>query len=440
MNRIIIAGTLAAAVLAFLPSPRAASQADNPKPQPRNAVSVEMVPVEGEAANYWPRWRGPGGQNVVADGRYPDKWSGTDNVLYKVPLPGRGNSSPIIFRDRIFLTAAHDKGKKRTIVCLNRADGKLLWETAAPPGPPEKVQGKNGWASGSATTDGERVYAFFGNGGLLCVNLDGKQVWHVPLGPFDAYHGTACTPLLYKDKVIFFQDHRIKGGSYVAAFDKVTGKELWKTPRKETVGWSSPVAIRVNGKDQIIVSSQNTVYAYNPADGKVLWTCVGNLFEVIPAPSVGHGLLFCCSGRQGPTLAIRPEGATGDVTKTNLVWKTVKGSPFVPSPLVYGAELYIINDLTSVATCLDAKTGKVRWQERLGRPLKEGFSATPVAVNGKVFFTNDEGETFVLKAGKEFHLLHVNQLGEKTLASPALLEGRWYIRTERHLFCIGKKE
>ncbi len=422
---------LAAAVLACLPAPRVAAQ--------QSVGNVEMVPAEGEAAKYWPRWRGPGGQNVVPDGPYPDQWSATDNVLWKVPLPGRGNSSPIIFKDRIFLTTAHDKGKQRSIVCLNRADGKLLWETAAPAGAPEKVQGKNGWASGSASTDGERVYAYFGNDGLLCVDLDGKQVWHVPLGPFDAYHGTACTPLLYKDRIILFQEHRGKSGSFVAAFDKRTGKELWKVPRKETVGWGSPVAIRVNGKDQLIVSSQFTVYAYDPDNGKVLWTCAGNLVEVIPAPAVGHGLLFCCSGRAGPTLAIRPAGAAGDVTKTHLLWKTLKGSPFVPSPLVYGDELYTINDIISVVSCFDAKSGKLLWQGRLGEPKKEGISSTPVAVNGKVFVTNDDGDTFVLKAGKAFQLLHVNHLGEKTLASPALLDGRWYFRTDRHLMCIGKK-
>src|SRR5262249_9233845 len=154
-----------------------------------------------------------------------------------------------------------------------------------------------------------------------------------------------------------FQEHRGKSGSFVAAYDKRTGRELWKTPRKENVGWGSPVAIRVNGTDQIIVSSQFTVYAYDPDNGKVLWTCGGNLVEVIPAPAVGHDLLSCCSGRAGPTLAIRPEGAAGDVTKTHLQWKTQKGSPFVPSPLVYGDELYTVNDIISVISCFDAKSG-----------------------------------------------------------------------------------
>jgi outer membrane protein assembly factor BamB len=439
MNRLLPLCVLAAALLACVARPGTPGRAGDSKLAPP-AGAVERVPAEGEAAKYWPRWRGPTGQAVVPDGPYPDQWSATENVLWKVPLPGRGNSSPILFKDRIFLTTASEGGKKRSLLCLRREDGKKLWETASPNGIPEKVKDKNGWASATPSTDGERVYAFFGNNGLLCVDLDGKQVWHVKLGPFDAYHGTACSPLLYKDRLILFQDHRVRSGSFVAAYDKLTGKELWKKPRKERVGWGSPVAIRVHGRDQIIVSSQFTVYAYAPDDGRVLWTCGGNLEEVIPVPVVGHGLLFCCSGRSGPTLAIRPEGARGEVTKTHLVWKTVKGSPFVPSPLLYGDELYVINDIISVATCFEAKSGKLLWQGRLGEPVKEGFSASPVGVNGKVFITNDQGDTFVLKAGKEFRLLHVNHLGERTLASPALLDGRWYIRTAGHLVCIGKKE
>jgi outer membrane protein assembly factor BamB len=195
----------------------------------------------------------------------------------------------------------------------------------------------------------------------------------------------------------------------------------------------------VDGKDQIIVSSEYRVYAYDPGTGKELWTCGGNLVEVTPTPVVGHGMLFCCSGRAGPTLAIIPDG-NGDVTKTDkLVWQTIKGSPFIPSPLLYGDYLYTVNDIVSVVTCFEAKTGKVKWSERCGQAVKHGFSASPIGVNGKVFFTNDDGETYVIAAGPKYELHHVNQLGEKTLASPALVEGRWYWRTERHLWCIGNK-
>lgn len=403
-----------------------------------DAPEVAIVPPEGDGAKYWPRWRGPSGQNVVPDGPYVDTWSDKDNVLWRVEPPGRGNSSPIIWKDRIFLTAAQDAGKKRTIVCLSRDDGKLLWETAAPDAAPEKIRDKNGFASGTPSTDGERVYAYFGNHGLVCVDMDGKLLWSQSFGAMDAYHGTSCSPLLYKDMVIVFQDHRSASGSFVAAFDRKSGKQLWKTARKEKVGWGSPIAIRVGDRDEIIVSSQFKVYAYKPDDGSVLWTCDGNLDEVTPTPAVGHGLLFCCCGRTGPTLAIQPGGA-GDVTKSHLKWKVPTGSPFIPSPLLYGDYLYAINDIVSVCRCFDAKTGKLQWQERLGAVVKEGFSASPIGVNGKVFFTNDNGETFVLQAGPEFKLLHVNKINDATLASPALLDGKWYIRTAKYLYCIGKK-
>ena len=184
------------------------------------------------------------------------------------------------------------------------------------------------------------------------------------------------------------------------------------------------------------MSSQRRVIAYDPATGSELWRCGGNLFEVIPTPAVGHGLVFCASGRAGPTLAIRP-GGHGDVTDTHVEWRTTRGSPFVPSPLVYGDYLYTVNDMASVVTCFRAATGEVMWQQRLGRAQREGFSASPIAVDGKVFFTNDAGQTFVLKAGPEFELLHINEIGTRTLASPALVDGRWYLRTEDELIAVG---
>lgn len=398
--------------------------------------AVRVAAPEGEGGKYWPHWRGP--RQGLADGDYPDTWSPTQNVLWKVPVPGQGNSSPIIWKDRLFLTAHQSQGKTRLVLCFDRNHGKLLWECPVPRHLVESAYGKNGWASGTPTTDGQYIWAYFGTGGLFCCDFDGKQVWHVPFPKMDALHGMACSPLLYKDKIIVFQEHN--PGGFIAAFDKLTGKELWKTRRKETVSWGSPIAISVDGKDQIIVSSSMRVYAYEPEKGAEIWRCEGNLFEVIPTPVVAHDLLFCCSGRAGPTLAIRPLGARGDITKTNLAWKTIKGSPFVPSPLVYGDYLYTINDMASVVNCFDARTGKSLWRERCGEPVNEGFSSSPIGVGGKVFFTNDQGETFVLENGPQFKLLHVNRLGEKTLASPALIDGRWHIRTQKHLWCIGSRK
>jgi outer membrane protein assembly factor BamB len=397
-------------------------------------ADVRMVAVEGEGAKYWPVWRGPSGQGL-ATGTYPDAWSATENVAWKKPVPGRGNSSPIVWGDNIFLTTAHDGGRRVSLLAFRRSDGTQLWEAFAPDGRTSRAHHKNGHASATPSTDGARVYASFGSRGLAAFDFNGKLVWHKDLGDVDNYHGAAGSPLLYKDRVILYQD--FDGGSFVAAFDSRTGKELWRTPRRASVGWGTPVAVRVGTQDEIIVSSQAAVTAYDPANGRELWVCDGNSFEVIPTPVVGHGLVFASSGRVGPTLAIRP-GGRGNVTRTHLAWTSPKGSPFVPSPILYGDQLYMVNDMASIVTSFEAATGKVLWQGRLGVAQREGFSASPVAVDGKIFFTNDQGETFVLRAGPTFELLRTNRIGEATLASPALVDGRWYIRTDRSLVAIGR--
>jgi outer membrane protein assembly factor BamB len=397
---------------------------------------VRMVADEGEGAKYWARWRGPSGQGLAAGTGYPDTWSATQNIAWKVPVPGRGNSSPIVWGDRIFLTTAYDNGRRLSIVAFRRSDGQKMWEVFAPEGKtPYGSHYKNGFASATAAADGQRVYASFGARGLLAVDMDGKVVWHHDLGRMDAYHGTAGSPLLYKDRLIVYQDQF--NDSFVAAFDTRSGRELWRTKRDAQVGWGTPIAIRVDDHDEIIVSSQWTVRAYNPDTGVEIWSCRGTTDEVIPTPVVGYGMVFCSSGRAGPTLAIRP-GGKGDVTKTHVAWTSPRGSPFVPSPILYGEHLYMINDMASIVTCLEAMTGKVLFQGRLGVAQREGFSSSPVAVDGKVFFTNDDGETFVLKAGPTFEMLHVNKLDEATLATPALVGGRWYIRTDRNLISIGR--
>jgi outer membrane protein assembly factor BamB len=397
--------------------------------------AVRMIVEEGEAAQQWARWRGPSGQGIAAGDGYPDTWSGTENVLWKTPLAGSGNSSPIVWRDRIFLTTSRDAGRRLSVLAFRRDAGTPLWEAAVPDGAVDSPHPKNGFASATPVTDGSRIYASFGSRGLFALDLDGKILWRADLGRLENYHGPAGSPLLYKDRVIVYQDQA--SGSFIAAFDAATGRQLWRTGRQASVGWGSPVAVRAGARDEIIVNGQSRVQAYDPATGRELWHCSGSTFEVIPTPVVGFGLVFAASGRAGPTLAIRP-GGQGDVTRTHLAWSTPRGSPFVPSPLLYGQYLYTVNDMTSVASAFDAVTGTLAWQGRLGAAQREGFSASPVAVDGKLFLTNDDGETFVLRAGATFDLLHVNRIGERTLASPALAGGRWYIRTERHLFAIGR--
>lgn len=405
-----------------------------PAPQTAN---VSMIAISGEGARYWPRWRGPSGQGFVTGSGYPDKWSATENVLWKVAVPGEGNSSPIVWGDRIFVTTARDGGRRLSLLAFRRSDGSLLWEAFAPEGRLESVHNKNGHASATASTDGKLIYVSFGSRGLMAFDFDGKIVWRQDLGAINNYWGTAGSPLVYKDRVILYQDQQ-RAESFIAAFDAATGKQLWRTVRNASVGWGSPVAINANGRDEIVVNGQYAVVAYHPDTGRELWRVSGTTMEVVPTVVVGHGMLFSSSGRAGPTLAIRP-GGQGDVTGTHLVWSSPRGSPFIPSPILHGEELYMVNDMTSIATAFNAKTGDTLWQSRLGVAQREGFSASPVVVDGKIFFTNDQGETFVLRSGKEFNLLHVNNIGERTLASPALVDGRWYIRTAANLFAIGTK-
>jgi outer membrane protein assembly factor BamB len=420
-----VGAVLAAVVVLSWPAERSAAALQD--------AGVRMIAVEGEGTKYWPRWRGPSGQGSVAGSGYLDAWSATENVAWKTPVPGSGNSSPIVWGDRIFLTTAYNNGAKLSVVALRRADGVRVWEAFAPSHAGSAHQ-KNGHASPTAATDGARVYASFGNA-LVAFDMSGKPVWNQDLGPISNYHGPAGSPLLYKDRLIVYQDQ--SSGSFIAAFDTQTGKRLWRTSRDATVGWGTPVAVRVADHDEIIVNGQGRVQAYDPASGRELWSCGGTTYEVIPTPVVGYGMVFCASGRAGPTLAIRP-GGKGDVTRSHLAWTSPRGSPFVPSPILVGEHLYTVNDMASIVTAFEATTGRTVWQGRLGVARREGFSASPVAVDGKVFFTNDDGETFVLRAGPKFELLRVNVIGERTLASPALVDGRWYIRTDRHLVAIGK--
>jgi outer membrane protein assembly factor BamB len=397
---------------------------------------VKMIEVAGEGAKYWPRWRGPSGQGHVSTGQYTDKWSPT-TAVWKVTVPGSGNSSPIVWGDRIFLTTGYGQGEKLSMLAFNRADGKQLWETFIEQTGVEYPHAKNGFASATPATDGELVYASFGRHGLYAFDFNGKVVWRHKFGIIDNYHGPAGSPVLYQDRVFIYQDAnpQPQQGAFVGAFDKKTGKPIWITPRQETVGWGTAVVLNTGTRDELIVSSQRRVAAYDPDTGKELWFVRGMTFEVIPTPVVSHGLVIASSGRAGPTMAIRP-GGSGDVTATHVAWSSPRGSPFVPSGIVVGDLLYLINDMQSILTVYDAQTGTLAYQGRLGVARREGFSSSPVVVNGEVFLTNDDGETFVVKAGRQFNLLHTNTLGDSALASPALVDGVWYWRTARSLVAI----
>jgi hypothetical protein len=425
MSRLLLAAVVALGA-ALTPMPEVRGQ----------EPAVRMIADEGEGMKFWPRWRGPSGQGLATGTGYPDTWSPTQGVLWKTAVPGAGNSSPIVWGDHIFVTSSYEGGRKLSLLAYRRSDGRLLWETPAPAGRTDSgAHYKNGHASSTPATDGQRVYVLFGARGLFAFDFAGKLAWERDLGPMDAYHGAAGSPLLYRDRIILYQDQF--SGSFIAAFDTRTGRELWRTRRDASVGWGTPIAIRAGQRDEIIVNGQQRVTSYDPITGRELWRCGGTTYEVIPTPVVGYGMVFCSSGRAGPTLAIRP-GGSGDVSRTHLAWESPRGSPFVPSPILYGEQIYMVNDMASIVTSLSATTGQSLWQGRLGVAQREGFSASPVAVDGKIFFTNDDGETFVLRAGPTFELMHVNQLGESILASPALVDGRWYFRTQRNLYAVGR--
>src|SRR5918994_6970096 len=287
------------------------------------AGEVRMIEVTGEGAKFWSRWRGPSGQGLVAPGKYANTWSPTSNIKWRTQVPGSGNSSPIVWADRIYLTTAQERGARLSMLALNRADGRILWETVVPQEGIERVHQKNGYASATPVTDGRTIYASFGRHGLVAFDISGKIVWQRRFGVIDNYHGPAGSPVLYRDRVFLYQDHNGSSGqrAFVAAFDAKTGKTLWETPRTETVGWGTPIVISAGERDELVVNSQRRVAAYDPETGKELWTVRGMTFEVIPTPVVGEGLVFASSGRAGPTFAIRP-GGNGDVTNTHVAWST----------------------------------------------------------------------------------------------------------------------
>jgi outer membrane protein assembly factor BamB len=391
------------------------------------------------AGENWPRWRGPDG-NAVADGfKLPTHWGTKQNILWKERLPGNGFSSPVVWKDRVFCTAAFAGGERRAVHCLDRKTGKLLWTGEIRDPNPEPASAVTGHAAATPVTDGRRVVAVFGNAGVVCYDFRGKKLWHHPLGEFETELGLASSPVLFKDRVILLCDHDgdrfTSFDSYLVALDVRTGKECWKTPRRGLRrSWSTPILVPgAAKKPELVVCAQEAVRAYDPASGKELWRVKGLTLWVAPSPVFGRGLVFATSGKNGPILAIRP-GGRGDVTATRVAWRHKTGGPYVCSPVLYGKYLYLHNE-QGILRCYEARTGKLRYTQR----LKGKFTASPVAGDGKVYFTNEEGTTYVVKAGPEFKLLARNELKEYTLASPALAGGRLFLRTEKYLYCVGSR-
>jgi outer membrane protein assembly factor BamB len=396
------------------------------KPLPDVRI-LPVFPAAG-AEKQWPAFRGPTGRCIVFDARLPATW----DVLWKTKLPGRGNSSTIIWGDKLFVTS-EGPSAARLLLCYDRRDGKLLWQLAAPtPKEAEKLWPKNTYASSTPVTDGERVIAFFGNGGLLAGDFEGKQLWHRDLGLFPTMHGPGASPVLYKDLVILIQDQN-KGEPLCAAFDTKTGEVRWRRERKNVMCWASPVLLRIDDRDELVFNGSHEVVSYDPATGEVLWKAAGPSQESIPMIAAGGGLLYSVSGRNGPMFALRT-GGKGDVTDTHVVWRNERGGPHVTSPAYHDGRLYVVSD-TGVLGCLDAATGSTLYQER----LKGRFSASPLVVGDLIIFLSEDGLATILKSGPAFQRVAEHDLGEPTLATPAVLGGRIYFRTAENLICIGEK-
>jgi outer membrane protein assembly factor BamB len=405
-------------------------------------LAVILSALTAYAADDWPEFRGPTGQGLSAATNVPISWSATNNIVWKITIPGDGWSSPVLVNGKIYLTTAINESSNITLhaLCVNARDGRMEWnEKVFQPdsGDTKVMHKKNSLASPTPIVRDGRIYVHFGHMGTAALDLNGKTLWRQAGLKYPPTHGNGGSPALLGDQLIFGCD----GGPdpLVAALDTNTGAVRWKTPRNTTASrkfsFSTPLAIEVNGAPQIISPGSGFVGGYNPKNGAEIWRVrYGEGYSVITRPVYAHGLLFISSSYDRPVLyAIKPADAKGDVTDTHVAWTHSKGVPNTPSPLVVGEELYFVSD-GGIATCLDARTGNMHWNERIGG----GYSASPVFAEGRLYFQNEEGVGTVLKAGKTFEVLAKNDIGERTLASIAVTDNTIFLRSKSHLWRIGK--
>jgi len=424
--------------------------------------------TDTRAQTNWPQFRGPNARGIGSGTRLPDRWSPTENVAWKSELPGRGWSSPIVWGNRVFLTTVINSGLSEEpkkglyfggdrieppksdhlwkVLCLDLATGKPQWEKTVHQGTPQtSIHLKSSYAAETPVTDGERVYALFGNVGVFAFTLEGKEVWSKKMEPHKTRYGwgAAASPALHGGKLFLVNDNDDR--AQLLALDAKTGQELWRVDRDEKSNWATPFIWESGRRTEIITPGTRAVRSYD-LDGKLLWSLRGMSSIAIPTPFAGDGLLFVTSGYVGdklrPLYAIRP-GASGDITlkpgETNnefIAWSNPVGGPYNPSPLLYDARLYVLYD-RGLVSCFEAKTGRVLYdRERL--PNGFAFTSSPWAAGGKIFCLNEDGICFVLRAGDKFELLHTNKLADDDMcmATPALAGDRLLIRTAARLYLL----
>ena len=401
------------------------------------------------SAKEWTKFRGPTGDGHVTVKSIPLKWSDTENVKWKVSVPGKGWSSPVISKGKIYLTSAVAEGdnqdaadvhRELRVICYDSSDGKELWDTKVFEQKPLKrpIHSKNSHASPTPIIEDGKVYVHFGHMGSACLDSKGKILWKNNELKYDPLHGNGGTPIIVDN--LFFYSADALTNPFVVALDKKTGKVLWKKQRSETdqsrkFSFSTPTLIRMGGRSQIISPASGAVFSYDSKTGEELWSVDYGGWSVIPKPGVYKNMIYVGTGyERAHILGIRvDEKSKGNVTESHVEWEITKRAPNTPSFMVVDDLLYFISD-GGIATCVEPLTGEIIWQERTAGPI----SASPVYFNGMIYFLDEQGKTTVIKAGRKFEIIAENKIKERTLASFGISEGAIYIRSEKSLFRIGE--
>lgn len=410
-------------------------------------TALYLSPLSASAEN-WPCWRGPRGDGTCLETQVPVRWNGEtgENILWKVPVVGRGHSSPIIWNDRLFYVTCDEDLGDRLLLCLNRADGRTIWQRTVLHAPLEKHHKLNSHASGTPATDGQRVYVTFlepdfgserettpGNMVVAAYDFDGECVWKVRPGRFSSTHGYCSSPILFKETVIVNGDH--DGDSYIVSLSRKTGQIRWKAPREnKTRSYCTPIIREIDGRTQMVFSGSKCVTSMDPNDGSVLWKIDGPTEQFVASLVYNGEFFFMTAGfPEFHIQAIRPDGS-GNVTDTHVVWHTTRGCSYVPSPIVQGDYFLVAKD-TGIGSCFVAKTGEHLWMERMSRH----YSASLVSACGLIYFLDDDGVMKIVRPGPELDIVAENPLGDYCYASPAISEGHIFLKGETTIFCIEEK-
>jgi outer membrane protein assembly factor BamB len=413
------------------------------------ALAAFLVVTASLSAADWPGWRGPDGQGISAEKNLPLKWSATENVKWKVSLAEPGNSTPVIWKDKIFLTQANKGGTVRSLLCLSRADGKILWQKDVSYKDTEKNWNPNWYCNASPTTDGERVYACFSSAGLYCFDLDGKELWkRTDLGKWEHRFGNGASPVLYGDLVIqWCGPNEGEGRNFLLAVNKKTGETVWQTDEKFG-SWSTPLIVNIDGKDQLLLGLANDVKGqpeanwgwlkgFDPKTGKEIWSCQGLSSFVYASPLFAKGIAVQMAGFNGSAMAVKL-GGTGDITKDRL-WMHPKNIQRVGTGAIVGDHVYILEE-NGVPHCYELATGKEVWQVEK-RPGSSNTWSSMVVADGRLYVLTQNSDTHVFAASPKYELLATNRLtGEQNNSSIAVSNGELFIRSHKTLWCIGEKK